>query len=158
MLDLMLSLAGPIEEVCGYAITTAVHRMEPEDYACSAVRYANGAVGVIEATVAAYPGDVESIEFIGTKGTAVLSGYDLRGQYHDGTTDVYAPPPAAGGGGADPMAFPHDLHLAVWSDFLDAIATGRSPRTSPSEAIKVHRLIDDMLEAGKSDRKVNVRE
>ncbi len=45
-LDLMLSLAGPIEEVTGYATTTPVHRMETEDMVCAAARFANGALGV----------------------------------------------------------------------------------------------------------------
>ena len=38
-LDLMLSLAGPIDEVCGYATTTPVHRMETEDLVCAAARF-----------------------------------------------------------------------------------------------------------------------
>ena len=64
-LDLMLSLAGPIAEVRGFSTTTAVHRMETEDMACAAVRYANGAYGTIDATTAAYPGFPERIEIIG---------------------------------------------------------------------------------------------
>jgi UDP-N-acetyl-2-amino-2-deoxyglucuronate dehydrogenase len=156
VLDLMLSLAGPVEEVCGYAVTTAVHRMETEDYAACAVRYANGAVGVIEATTASYPGDAERIEFIGAKGTAVLSGYGFSLRCHDGSREEFAPPLETCGGGADPMDFPHDLHLAVWRDFLDAVAVGREPRVSAAEALKVHRLVDAMLEAGKIDRKVKV--
>ena len=155
-LDLMLSLAGPVEEVCGYAVTSAVHRMETEDLACAAVRYANGAIGTIEATTAAYPGNAERIEFIGSKGTAVLSGYALSVRYHDGTHDDVAPAAAAGGTGADPMDFPHDLHLAVWRDFLDAIDKGREPRISAAEALKVHRLVDAVLEAAETDHKVRV--
>jgi UDP-N-acetyl-2-amino-2-deoxyglucuronate dehydrogenase len=154
-LDLMLSLAGPVAEVCGYAATT-VHRMETEDYACAALRYASGAVGLVEATTADYPGGTENISFIGTKGTACLAGYSLSAQFHDGTRDDFVPPPVAGGGGADPMAFPHDLHLSVWSDFLDAVETGGQPRIPAAEALKVHRLIDAMLEAGKSAGKVKV--
>ena len=69
-LDLMLSLAGPIVEVAGYVMTSAVHRMETEDLVCAAVRFASGAVGVIDATTAAYPGAPERIELIGTGGTA----------------------------------------------------------------------------------------
>jgi UDP-N-acetyl-2-amino-2-deoxyglucuronate dehydrogenase len=53
---------------------------------------------------------------------------------------------AGGGGtGADPMAFPHDWHLGVLRDFLEAIETGREPRVSGSEALKVHRFIDQLL-------------
>lgn len=158
VLDLMLSLAGPVEEVCGYAATTAVHRMETEDYACCAVRFGSGALGTIEATTANYPGDAERIEFIGTKGTALISGYGLSVRYHDGSKEEFAPALESMGGGADPMAFPHDLHLAVWRDFLDAIETGRPPRVPAAEALKVHRLVDAMLEAGQSEKKVKVRE
>jgi predicted dehydrogenase len=155
-LDLMLSLAGPITEVCGYTATTAVHQMETEDYACAAVRYASGAIGIIEATTANYPGEAERIEFIGSKGTAVLSGYGFTARYHDGSQEVFTPPLKSCGGGADPMAFPHDLHLAVWRDFLEAIEQHRAPRIPASEALKVHRLIDAMLEAGRSAYKVKV--
>jgi predicted dehydrogenase len=146
-----------VAEVCGFATTTAAHRMETEDYAACAVRYTSGALGVVEATTANYPGDAEKIEFIGTNGTAVLSGYGFTARFIDGTEDVFAPPPAAGGGGADPMAFPHDLHLAVWADFLDAVAKKHAPRVTAREALKVHHLVDALLEAGRSEKKVKVR-
>jgi UDP-N-acetyl-2-amino-2-deoxyglucuronate dehydrogenase len=154
-LDLMLSLAGPVEEVCGYAVTSAVHRMETEDLACAAVRFKNGAVGTIEATTAAYPGGEALIDFIGTKGTASLAGTALSVRWHDGRREDL-PAESSGGGGADPMAFPHDHHLAVWRDFLDAIDHNREPRVSAREALKVHRLIDAILEAGETGGKVKV--
>ena len=62
----------------------------------------------------------------------------------------------AGGTGADPMAFPHDYHLALWRDFLAALDEGRPPRVSGSEALKVQRLIDALLAAAASDHKVKV--
>lgn len=158
VLDLMLSLAGPVAEVCGYAATTAVHQMETEDYAAMAVRYAGGALGVIEATTANYPGAAERIEFIGSKGTAVLSGYGFSAQFHDGTEESFSPPAASMGGGADPMDFPHDLHRAVWADFLDAVETGRPPRIPAAEALNVHHLVDAMLTAGKVGGNVKVSE
>lgn len=155
-LDVMLSLAGPVEEVSGYAVTSAVHRMETEDLACAAVRYRSGAVGTLEATTAAYPGHDERIEFIGTRGTAALVGSTLAVRYHDGTREDLAGEAPAGGTGADPMAFPHDFHLAVWRDFLDALDEGREPRVPASEALKVHRLVDALLEAGRTGGKVKV--
>ena len=82
-LDLMLSLAGPIAEVPGYA-TTSVHRMETEDMVVAAVKFANGALGTIDATTAAYPGFAERIEIIGEKATASLVGSDLTVAHHDG--------------------------------------------------------------------------
>ena len=120
-LDLMLSLAGPIDEVTGYATTTPVHRMETEDMVCAAARFANGALGTIDATTAAYPGFLERIELICRKGTASLAGTALVVRYHDGRKIDIAPDQSAGGTGADPMAFPHDYHRAVMADFVDAI-------------------------------------
>jgi UDP-N-acetyl-2-amino-2-deoxyglucuronate dehydrogenase len=156
-LDLMLSLAGPVAEVSAYVRTTPVHRMETEDLVCASVRFASGAIGVIDATTAAYPGGPERIELIGTKGTAALAGTALVVNWHDGGREELAADASAGGTGADPMAFPHDYHLGVWRDFLDAIETKRPPRVSGAEALKVHRLIDALLEAGVTGRTVEVR-
>jgi UDP-N-acetyl-2-amino-2-deoxyglucuronate dehydrogenase len=155
-LDLMLSLAGPVVEVCGYAFTSAVHRMETEDLVCAAVRFANGAAGVIEATTTAYPGQLERIELVGTLGSASLTGTALCLKHQDGRREEIAGDASAGGTGADPMAFPHDYHLGVWRDFLDALEQGRPPRVSGSEALKVHRLIDALIGAAASERKLGL--
>ena len=155
-LDLMLSLAGDVEEVCGYATTTRVHRLETEDLVSAAARFRSGAFGTIEATTAAYPGFPERIELIGTRGGAMLAGTELRVALHDGKTIELAPDKSAGGIGADPMAFPHDYHRAVLADFLDAIEQRREPKASGREALRVHRLIDALLEAGASGRAVKV--
>jgi predicted dehydrogenase len=147
-LDLMLSLAGPIEEVSGYATTTPVHRMETEDLVCAAARFVNGALGTIDATTAAYPGFLERIELICRNGTASIIGTALEIRYHDGRKVDIAPDQSAGGTGADPMAFPHDYHRAVMADFLDAVQLDREPKVTGEEALRVHRLIDALIETG----------
>jgi UDP-N-acetyl-2-amino-2-deoxyglucuronate dehydrogenase len=149
-LDLMLSLAGPIAEVRAYAMTSGVHRMETEDMVVAAVRFANGALGTIDATTAAYPGFAERIEIIGEKATAALVGSDLNVAHHDGRVTEMKTEYGAGGTGADPMAFPNDWHRAAITDFLDALDGKREPVISGREALKVHRLIDALLEAGKT--------
>jgi len=153
-LDLLLSLAGPIVEVTGYATTTHVHRMETEDLVVAAVRFASGAFGVIDATTAAYPGSAERIDIAGTNGSASLAGTSLDVRYLDGRTEHVAPDASPGGTGADPMAFPHDYHLGVWRDFLDAIEQRRPPRVSGTDGLAVHRLIDALLEAGAAGGRV----
>ena len=155
-LDLMLSLAGPVAEVTGYASTSAVHRMETEDMVCAAARFANGAFGTIDATTAAYPGFAERIELIGTKASATLAGTALDVFHHDGRRTSMAPDQSAGGTGADPMAFPHDYHRSVMADFAHAIATGGRPRVDGVEALRVHRLIDALIAAGRSGGAVRV--
>lgn len=155
-LDLMLSLAGPVTEVCGYALTSPVHRMETEDMVCAAVRFANGAVGTIDATTAAYPGFPERIELICRHATASLVGTALDIAWHDGTRTTTDPDRSAGGTGADPMAFPHDYHRAVMADFAEAIRQKRPPRITGEEALRVHHLIDALIAAGQSSGRVMV--
>jgi predicted dehydrogenase len=155
-LDLMLSLAGPVAEVSAYAATTSVHRMETEDMVAAAVKYGNGALGTIDATTAAYPGFAERIEIIGETATAALVGSDLTVAHHDGRVTELKTEYGAGGTGADPMAFPHDWHRSVYADFLDAIDGKRAPMVGGAEALKVHRLIDALLEAGASGTRVKV--
>ncbi len=155
-LDLMLSLAGPIAEVTGYATTSALHRMQTEDMVASAVRFANGALGVIDATTAAFPGAAERIDIAGTKGSASLAGTSLTVQCMDGTREEMGADGTAGGTGADPMAFPHDYHRAAWADFIEAIESGRTPRVTPREALRVHRLIDALLASGATRQRTTV--
>jgi predicted dehydrogenase len=155
-LDLMLSIAGPVAEVSGYATTSPVHRMETEDLVCAAVRFASGAFGTIEATTVAFPGFPEHIELIGETGTASLAGTALTVQFHDGRTTAIAPDQTTGGTGADPMAFPHDDHRSLLTDFLDAIEHDREPKVNGAEALRVHRLIDALLESAASGRPVTV--
>lgn len=156
-LDLMLSLAGRIAEVAGSALTSPVHRMETEDMVAAAVRYANGAIGTIDATTAAYPGFPERIELIARNATASLVGTALQIAWHDGRRTEIEPDRSAGGTGADPMAFPHDYHRAVMADFAAAVRSGGKPRVTGEEALKVHRLIDALIEAGRTGERVRVR-
>jgi predicted dehydrogenase len=149
-LDLMLSLAGPVDEVRGYATTSLVHRMETEDLVCAAVKFANGALGTIDATTTSFPGFPERIEIVATAATALLAGPELKVFHQDGRVTGMKPDATAGGTGADPMAFPHDYHRALIADFLDAIEEKRTPAVSGEEALKVHHLIDALLRASAS--------
>ncbi|MCW7545756.1 Gfo/Idh/MocA family oxidoreductase [Aurantimonas litoralis] len=155
-LDLMLSLAGRPAEVRGFATTSPVHVMETEDMVAAGIRFENGALGTIDATTAAYPGFPERIEFICRNGTAVLAGTGLDVTFHDGRTERVAPLETAGGTGANPMDFPHDWHRSAIADFLDALDGERAPRISGREALKVHRLIDALIEAGRTGTSVAV--
>lgn len=151
-LDLFQSLAGPIAEVSAFAGTTRLHRMETEDFCGAALRFANGALGTLDATTASYPGFPERIEIVGTKATAVLSG-KLEIHHQDGRSEKFDASQATGGG-ADPMAFSNEAHRGLIADFLDALDEGRAPRVSGAEALKVHRLIDALLRSSRERRPV----
>jgi predicted dehydrogenase len=151
-LDLYLSLAGPVAEVFAFAATTSLHRMETEDLVCGSIRFANGALGTVEATTAAYPGAPERIELIGAKGTARLEGTGLELSFLDGREVRMESEATAGGTGASPMDFPHAWHRDLILDFLDAIETGDDPMVTGQAALNVHRFIDALLESGRTGR------
>lgn len=149
-LDLLLSFAGQAAEVRSFSATTPVHRMETEDLVCAAVRWKSGALGVVHATTAAYPGFAERIELVGTRATALLEGTSLRLAFHNGESFEMKTEAGGGGTGADPMAFPHDWHRSLLTDFLDAIEQDRRPRVDGAEALEVHRFIDALLQTPRS--------
>src|SRR5204863_5876349 len=115
-LDNFLHIVGVPIEVVAFANTSAAHRMECEDTVAAALRYPNGATASLNATVAAYPGFSERIEYCGTLGTATLAGGQLELRYLDGRSETIGTPQMLGGG-ADPMAFSHHAHQAVIEDF-----------------------------------------
>ena len=146
-LDLFRWLLGIRRIDAALVRTTALHRMETEDYAAALLRLGNGAPGTIVATVAAYPGSPEWLHIIGAKGTARLDGGNLRLAFVDGREEVFADS-AGTGSGASVMAFSHDAHRAVLSDFFDAIEQGRDPAIPGEEALATQRIIEDILAKG----------
>ena len=156
-LDLFLSVAPPLAELTAYAGTTPLHRMETEDLACAALRFSNGALGTLGATTASYPGSSERIEIIGTHGTATLCAGSLDVRFHDGRHET-AGEIAMSGGGADPMAFSHDAHRALLTEFLDALEARRPPINDGRAALAVHDLIDAVLASSHTHAPVTVRQ
>ena len=149
-LDVFLSFTGEAAEVKSFVTTTPVHRMETEDLVAAAVRFKNGAIGVVHATTTAFPGFPERIELVGTQGSAALEGTWLKAALMSGETVEIKTEAGGGGTGADPMAFPHGRHRALLQDFFQSIEENREPRVSGREALKVHRFIDQLLQTPRS--------
>ncbi|PWC32702.1 Gfo/Idh/MocA family oxidoreductase [Azospirillum sp. TSO35-2] len=146
-LDAFVGLLGLPTQVAGFAATSPLRRIDTEDVVAAALRFDNGLLATVDATTAAFPGYPERIEIAGTAGSARLAGDRLEVQLCTGERIVAGEDGATLGGGADPMAFSHQHHRAVLSDFLDALDQGRRPRVDGREALKVHRLIEAILTA-----------
>ena len=146
-LDLFRWFVGIRDIEAAKVRTTALHRMETEDYAAALVRLGNGAPGTVMATVAAFPGSAETIQIIGTRGTATLQGGGLTLSFLDGKQVMIAEP-GGSGSGANVMGFSHEPHMAVLSDFLDAIEQDRDPAIPGEEALATQRVIEAIIEKG----------
>ena len=146
-LDLFRSLVGISEVVASDVRTTALHRMETEDYASAMLRLGNGAPGALMATTAFPPGRPERIEIMGREGSANLVGGALEVAYVDGGQEsVAADGPT--GSGANIMDFPHDAHRALIADFFEACVAGRAPTVSGEEALASQKVVDAVLAKG----------
>lgn len=143
-MDLLLHLMGPVRDVAGFAMNAGLRANDTEDVAAAAIRFENGALGVIDATSVARPGFPERIEIAGTNASAVLIGNRLEWYAGDNAPEVIDPGNGTGGG-ADPMAFDHGPHRALIAEMIDAISEGRAPSNDARSALPVQRLIESWL-------------
>lgn len=148
-LDLLLSLTGLPEGVTGLARTSPVHTMEGEDTAAALLHYAGGAVAVVQATTAAYPGFPERIELNFTHGTATLESGTLQLAFMNGKTLTLGKREASGGG-ANPMGFDHGAHRAVLQDFIRAVQNSSAPAITGRSALSVQRVIEAIMTSSRT--------
>jgi UDP-N-acetyl-2-amino-2-deoxyglucuronate dehydrogenase len=161
--DLLLWLMGPAVEVMGHTATLAHERIEVEDVATATVRFASGALGVIEATTAGYPGSLKKIELTGSAGTAILEEEDIiKWEFAEAHPDDEAlrsemlGRTKTGGGAADPAAIGHHAHAALFRDMLEAIRDNRPPAIDGVEGRRSVELILAIYESAKTGKKVTL--
>src|SRR5690606_29401822 len=88
VIDLFRSLLGEVDVLASQVRTTNLHKMEAEDHVTALMRLANGAPASLLATTSAYPGSPETMEIIGSLGTATLTGGALKVAWLDGRDEV----------------------------------------------------------------------
>lgn len=156
-LDLLQSLAGPIAAVSAFATTSSMRTIDTEDVVGAGILFADAAVGTIDATTVAYPGFPERIELACEKATARLEAETLDVYFKDGAHLQRGNASSnSGGGGADPMAFSHEAHKALITDFLDAVDDNRLPAVHGREALRVQLLIEALLRSAAERRAVEL--
>jgi UDP-N-acetyl-2-amino-2-deoxyglucuronate dehydrogenase len=157
--DLLLHLVGAASEVFGYWQLGAVHAMESEDLVASVLRYANGAIGVIQASTALWPGLPERIEIHGTKGTAVITGdqlttWDVR---DDKGTDAPIATQAASGA-SDPMAISLAPFERQFLDFAHACEMGCEPACAGEDGFRALQLVRGIYTSCREGTRVRIDE
>ncbi len=159
--DLLLWLMGPVAEVMAHTATLAHERIEVEDVATATLRFANGALGTIEATTAGYPGSLKKIELTGSRGTAILEEEDIiKWQFAEQTEadeklrEEMLGRTKTGGGAGDPAAIGHHAHAALFRDFVEAIDQDRPPIIDGREGMKSVELILAIYESAQSGKRV----
>jgi predicted dehydrogenase len=146
--DLLYWIMGPVTHVTGFTATLAHKRIEVEDTAVACLRFANGALGVIQATTSVHPGLPKTIAIHGDRGTAVIEQDDvLRWDFSPDTAEDkevrkrFAQKTGASGGSSNPAAISHVGHARQLTDFVKSIESGGEPLVDGKEGRKAVEII-----------------
>ena len=136
---------------------SALADIEAEDTAAVLVRFASGALGVIEATTATRPIDLEgSLSILGERGTAVVGGFALNRldtwAFDDGSTledlgEHSSNPPDVYGYG----------HKQFYQDVVRSIETGSQQLVDGLEGRRSLELITAIYESIETGQEVRLR-
>lgn len=156
-LDMLLYLAGAVDEVQASWKLGALHAIESEDMVSAILRYANGAMGLIQASTALWPGYPERLEIHGTQGTAIITGdqlttWDVRDD-RGPATPVAA---KAASGASDPMAISLAPFERQFKDFAEACKSGSAPACSGEDGYRALQLVRGIYASCRSEAKVRI--
>lgn len=159
-LDLLQWIGGGISAV--RAITrTAAHQIEVEDTMCALIEFNCGAVGVFQASTAAFPGFAERLEFHCEHGAILIEADRVKvwdidpdgasaGFYGRGVMQQPAPNVQTMGGEAAPNPLIWgDLHTMQYDDFVTSFEEGRPAAVSCRDALEPLKVILAIYESGR---------
>jgi predicted dehydrogenase len=159
--DLLQWLMGPVTHISGFTAMLAHERIEVEDTAVACLRFANGALGVIQATTSVHPGLPKTIAIHGDRGTVVIEQDDvLRWDFHPETAEDqaikerFAQKSGASGGSSNPAVISHQGHARQLADFVRAIREGGKPLVDGREGHKAVAIIEAIYESARTGRTV----
>jgi UDP-N-acetyl-2-amino-2-deoxyglucuronate dehydrogenase len=149
--DLLLWLLGDVRRVQA-RVATLLHNIETEDTALALLDFANGAVGVLQATTAAYPGYLRRLEITGSEGTVVLDQDRLI------AIDVRKRPEIAvstseGSGNAtasSPVISDFRGHQSAIEDFIRAVEEDGTPECDGAGGRRSVALVEAIYRASSS--------
>jgi predicted dehydrogenase len=141
--DLLLWIMGEPESVWA-KVGTVGHNIEVEDLAVAVVRFRNGALGVIQASTAAYPGLPTRLEIHGLKGTVIVEGDEVKFMKLAEEAPSLKPPVKRAEGLKSwerPEAVPIENHKRLLRDFVNAVLEDRKPRVDGYEGRRSLEII-----------------
>lgn len=138
--DLLVWFLGTPVEIDARTALLAHERVEVEDVAVATIRFESGALAVLHATTAAYPGLSVRLQVHGDRGSAIIDDDQLE---YFGTADSdgvnraaeLVPAGELRGGDRGPEQFVVG-HLRQYEDIVDAIREQRAPGVTVADAFQ----------------------
>jgi predicted dehydrogenase len=167
--DLLVWFLGEPVEVFAWTGCLAHERIEVEDTAVATIRFASGALGVIQATTAAYPGMNARLQLHGDRGSAVIED-DRLAYFHAAQAGETGPDVGAGSPDnqadqrleADSSPGPKvaglelTAHTAQYEDFISAVANDRPPLVTVQEATRTLAVVSAIYDSARAGRPATV--
>ena len=149
-LDMLLWLLGEVESVQAI-LTTRLAAIEAEDTAAVILKFRSGATGIIEATTATRPKDIEgSVSILGSGGTVEVGGFSMDRLVR---WDFEAPLPGdeeiRERDAANPKEFAWN-HARYLESVVERIAGGRPDVREGEEACRVVEVLEACYDAAAS--------
>jgi UDP-N-acetyl-2-amino-2-deoxyglucuronate dehydrogenase len=158
-LDLLVWMLGRPVEVSAYTACLAHTDIDVEDTAVATMRFENGALGVVHATTAAYPGLTARLQIHGSRGSAIIDDDELAYFHADSIAPGSGTPASADGtaptAGADPSAL-SVAHGLQYADFIDAIRSGRPPKVTVGDAATTLAVVLAIYRSASEGRPVSL--
>ncbi len=161
--DLLTWLMGPVVEITAHTGLLAHERIAVEDTAVATLKFANGALGVIEASTAAYPGYLKRIEIHGSEGSAAMEEEDVvawdfakKGRADAAILERMSQRISTAGGASDPTAIGHHGHTEQFRDVLAAIKEKRAPQVDGHEGRRSVEIILGIYKAAETGKVVKL--
>jgi len=163
--DLLRWIMGDVAEVSAFSATIGHEGLGVEDTAVATLRFENGALGVIEASTAVFPGSYKRMEILGTGGSVVTEEKKiLKWEFKDETErdreirNLFSGENTGGGGVSDPKTINDTGHIRQITDMVEAIETDRPPMIDDKEAAKAVEIIEAIYESARTGKKVSLKE
>lgn len=156
-LDLLQWMMGPIEAVTAYTATRLVD-IETEDVGTAILRFTSGALGVIEATTATRPTDLEgSLSILGERGTVVIGGFAVNKIETWNFVEPTADDATIGEASVNPPNVYGFGHLEFYRDVIDCIVSERRSMLDGLEGRKSLEIINALYESAATRAEVRLR-
>jgi UDP-N-acetyl-2-amino-2-deoxyglucuronate dehydrogenase len=156
-IDLLLWLAGMPSRVTAQT-RTLNHQIEVEDCGAAIMEYANGCLGIIQATTCAYPEYPERLEFYGTRGSVIYHKGLGRLEWqlkdpHENRIDESSLCVSD----STSLNFRIDLMIAEYKDFVSAIRDDRTPFIGGREGRRSIELVEAIYRSAREKITVNLQ-
>lgn len=155
--DLLQYIMGPVAELHAYTATRAHQRIEVEDIAVAALKFHNGALGLLEGNTAAYPGFCARLDIYGTLGSVIIENDQIVDWQLVGGEENPIPRQQTGFiGGTSSKNIWHHSHRWQIADFITAVREDREPLVSGEEGRKALKIVLAVYESARSGQKVTL--